>query len=264
MKVAVLYICTGKYYVFWKDFYESANRFLLPGHEKTFFVFSDADENIFAAEDVKVVYQEKLGWPYDTLHRYHMFEKILDDLEQYDYVFFFNANCQFCKTLGDEIFPGEDELLTVVQHPGFYNKAPINFTYDRNERSNAFIPMGQGVHYVAGGVNGGDSKRFVQYIKDMKNAVDDDEQRGVIALWHDESQLNKYILGKKYKLLSPSYCYPEGWNLPFEPIVLIRDKSRYGGHDYLRGVNSSVSDSGIITRFIKAIKKIKFFLSRSC
>jgi hypothetical protein len=63
-----------------------------------------------------------------------------------------------------------------------------------------------------------------------------DEKKGIIALWHDESHLNRYILDKKYKLVSPSYCYPENSGIPFEEIVRIRDKNLYGGHNYLRQV----------------------------
>lgn len=41
-KVAVLYICTGKYDVFWKDFYISYEKYFLPDCEKHYYVFTDA------------------------------------------------------------------------------------------------------------------------------------------------------------------------------------------------------------------------------
>ena len=28
-------------------------------------------------------------------------------------------------------------------------------------------------------------------------------------------------------MLTPSYCYAEDWKLPFEPKILVRDKSKY-------------------------------------
>ena len=37
-------------------------------------------------------------------------------------------------------------------------------------------------------------------------------------------------------MLSPEYLYPEGWSLPFEPKILLRDKHKYGGHGLLRGI----------------------------
>ena len=31
---------------------------------------------------------------------------------------------------------------------------------------------------------------------------------------------------KKYKMLSPSYAYPEGWKIPFEPKMFLIDKKK--------------------------------------
>ena len=41
-KVAALYIATGKYTVFWPEFYESAEQYLLRDCEVHYFVFTDA------------------------------------------------------------------------------------------------------------------------------------------------------------------------------------------------------------------------------
>ena len=49
-KVAVLYIATGKYTVFWPEFYESAEKYLLKDCEVHYFVFTDADDLTGAQE----------------------------------------------------------------------------------------------------------------------------------------------------------------------------------------------------------------------
>ena len=56
-----------------------------------------------------------------------------------------------------------------------------------------------------------------------------DLQRNVCALWHDEAQINRYILFRKdFRVLTPAFCYPEGWDhLPFPCIIRIRSKARY-------------------------------------
>ena len=41
-KIGMLYICTGKYTVFWPEFYRSFEEKFLPGCEKEYFVFTDA------------------------------------------------------------------------------------------------------------------------------------------------------------------------------------------------------------------------------
>ena len=50
----------------------------------------------------------------------------------------------------------------------------------------------------------------------------------MVAVWHDESHLNRYIIGREdVKVLPPCYGFPEGWDLPYEPTMLLRDKSKY-------------------------------------
>lgn len=41
--IGILYICTGPYILFWKDFYESFEEKFLPSYQKKYFVFTDAD-----------------------------------------------------------------------------------------------------------------------------------------------------------------------------------------------------------------------------
>lgn len=42
--IGILYICTGPYVLFWKDFYKSFQEKFLVDFEKRYFVFSDAEE----------------------------------------------------------------------------------------------------------------------------------------------------------------------------------------------------------------------------
>ena len=47
MKVGILYICTGKYIVFWEEFYKSCQKYFLSDSEcvKQYYVFTDVDKN---------------------------------------------------------------------------------------------------------------------------------------------------------------------------------------------------------------------------
>lgn len=241
MNVAILYICTGKYTIFWKGFYASASKFLFPGIEKRFFVFSDGDTSLFEGSDITLIPQENLGWPDNTLKRFHIFLQAEEALRHYDYIFFFNANCVFVAPVGAEMLPSPQERMVVVRHPGYYNTSPINFPYDRNPRSLAYIPWGKGEHYVAGGVNGGCTAAYLEYIHDMVCAVDTDAANGIMARWHDESHLNKYILTHPCKILSPSYCYAEEIVIPFPCIIRVLNKRRFGALSWLRGASCKVS-----------------------
>lgn len=232
-KVAVLYIATGKYTVFWPEFYESAEKYLLKDCEVHYFVFTDAGDLTGAQEPrVHICPQEAYSWPFATLRRFEIFLKQEQALKAFDYIFFFNANAQLMQPVTQEMFlprAEKGEKLLVVQHPSFYAKPNYEFTYDRNPRSTACIPYGMGRYYVCGGVNGGTAEAFLKLCHTLDARIRKDLHKNVIALWHDESQINRYILFRKdIRVLSPAFCYPEDWNhLPFPCIVLIRSKARY-------------------------------------
>ncbi|QKJ30432.1 glycosyl transferase family 6 [Mucilaginibacter mali] len=249
--IGILYICTGKYDIFWKKFYTSAEKYFLPGHKKIYFVFTDASR-IYAEEkpNIKKIYQETLGWPYNTLLRFEMFLKAEEYLQQCGYLFYLNANIVFTDTVSDDILPANgNEGLLVVKHPGYWDKTNDVFPYDRNPDSLASIASGQGQYYFMGGFNGGQTDAYLQLIKTLKNNIRTDLDKGVIALWHDESHLNKYMLDRNPKILSPAYGYAEGFDLPFEPKVLILKKEKYGGHDYLRNISAKKKKRSVMQRF---------------
>ena len=238
MKIAVLYICTGKYTVFWDRFHAGCERFFLPSHQKEYFVFTDGELGSGASGQVHRVQQENLGWPGNTLMRFHMFSRVADQLRAFDLCFFFNANMDFVQTVGDEFLPTDEEGLLVVRHPG-YCRVPYEeggkLPYERRPESSAYVPLWHPGYYVCGGLNGGYTASYLELVSALRRAIDIDLEHNVVAQWHDESHLNRYILGRPCKINSPEYAFPEGWRLPCVPKIVILDKSRYGGHDFLRG-----------------------------
>ena len=228
LNVAILYICIGEYSIFWKDFYDSFEEKFLSNCHKEYYVFTDNMELYKNNEDnVHIIEQKNLGWPGNTLFRFKMFLTQKQQLLKFDYIFFLNANAVCMKEVGEEFLPHVESLL-FVQHPGFYNVPNYRFPYDRNKKSSAYIPYKKGNVYVTGAINGGKSKGFLQMCEELSREIDMDYERGIIALWHDESHINKYILNRSdYKLLPPSYIYTEGKTLPFSPIILARDKNKF-------------------------------------
>ena len=124
LKIAILYICTGKYDVFWKEFYRSCEQYFLPNSNKNYFVFTDSKELYDEKNNDKIVkiYQEKLGWPYDTLMRFDLFSRIENKLAEFDYIFFLNANVVFLKTVEESSLFNNDNDLFVVIHPGWIKR----------------------------------------------------------------------------------------------------------------------------------------------
>lgn len=232
MKVAVLFIGIGKYACFWKDFYISSDRYFLPDTLKEYYVFSD-QKQVYAeeAKNVHLIYQEDMGWPLNTFLRFRFFNSIKNELENFDFIFFMNANICFNQRINEQDFLPMEEDYTFVLHHAFWNQDRGIYPYERNPESEAYIPFGAGKYYITGGINGGKAKAFLKMSEELDAAIQKDLQKGIIAIWHDESFLNKYaVKNTNYKILPPSYFYPElsgGINIGAERKIVARDKRKY-------------------------------------
>ena len=95
MKIAILYICTGKYNLFFKDFYTSCEKYLLKDVASTdYFVFTD-EMQLCTYDNVHLIFKKCQGFPADSLFRFEMFLSIKEQLEAFDYIYFFNSNAKF-------------------------------------------------------------------------------------------------------------------------------------------------------------------------
>ena len=261
-KIAILYICIGRYSIFWKDFYFSCEKYFIPDAEKYYFVFTDAPEIESEKENVRIrrIYQENLGWPNNTLMRYGMFSKIIDHLKYFCYIFFFNADLLFLKTIHSiDFLPRLKENLVAVIHPGFFNKKSKKFPLEDSYASKAFVLHGSSKYYFAGGLNGGRTEHFIGAILKMKDDIDFDRKNGITAKWHDESHWNKYVISRTdVKILHPGYLYPEAGMIPFDKIKMIRDKRKYLNYQEL-GKEAKKKNHLRYLRFKNKIKKIPLF-----
>ena len=203
----------------------------MPSHEKTFYVFSDKD--LGNKENVKVFYQEKMGWPKDTMMRFHLINKIKEELLENDYMFFFNINMKVIKTISDEILPNEkNDFLMGCMHPLHYSWPKDKFPYERNPNSTCYIPYGDGKMYYQGCFNGGRTIEFINMSKILSENIDIDLSNDIIPIWHDESMINWYYSKKNPLMLSFAYIAPEG--MMNNPYMIQRDKNKQGGHNFLR------------------------------
>jgi hypothetical protein len=127
--------------------------------------------------------------------------------------------------------PDTPDGLVGVRHPGFHASERSAYTYEPKSISTACVAPSEGKAYYCGGVKGGTSTAFLAMAEQLAANVNQDLRNNHIALWHDESHLNRYFVDHPPKTLSPSYCYPEKWQLPFPKIVLALDKD----HGEIRG-----------------------------
>ena len=77
-KIGILYICTGRYAVFWKRFYETSTKRLFKDAQKYYYVWTDNRNILLSSDkykDVTFIYQACEEWPFPTLKRYEYFLK---------------------------------------------------------------------------------------------------------------------------------------------------------------------------------------------
>lgn len=225
MKVAVLYICTGKYNVFFKGFYESATKYLFHNAEKKFFVWTDDDDLVRDLSNVTIIHKDCDGFPADSLFRFEMFLQVEDELEKYDYIYFIQSNAEFLQPVGDEIFPDESGLSMGIWGGKMLKKPVCFYPYERNKKSLAYVaPYGKNYVYFMGGINGGRSKEYLEMIRTLAANIRNDYDRGIVAVVHDQSHINAYLRSHTCKIIPQEYCWPEEWESNFYPKMIFRDK----------------------------------------
>jgi hypothetical protein len=81
---------------------------------------------------------------------------------------------------------------------------------------------------------GGFTSDFIELCTECRKNIDIDLKKQIIAIWHDESHMNKYFSLNPPMHFHPGYSYPESLNLPYEKIIFQLDKDLLGGKTYLR------------------------------
>lgn len=241
--VAILYIATGRYTVFWEHFYQSAEKFLLPDCSKHYILFTDSAELLSQQDhysNVTMIEQEALEWPYSTLMRFKFFLSVKDIIGKHDYVFYFNANTEFLSYITQrDLLPIEfNKKLSLCRQPHMFHLNRRDYTYERNPKSLAYIAINQGKYYFTGALNGGETKAYLQMCETLNQNTETDLENDVIALWHDESHLNKFALNRNdIKVLPPYFTKGETEYWKHTSKLMFSDKThyRFGGHAYLRG-----------------------------
>lgn len=224
-KVGLLLICTNKYTRFLDQLIKSANQHFLKNQEVTYFVFTDQEIEVATDREVVGIYVDHKEWPWMTLGRYKIFSKASEELSKLDYLYYCDVDMLFVGEVGDEILG--DRVAT--QHPGYYGSRG---TPETRPESLACVYSYEQMQYFAGGFNGGTSQEYLKMARTISKNIDMDYSNGIIAIWHDESHMNRYFIDNPpTKILSPSYCYQESLYIPFEKKLLALDKN----HTEMRG-----------------------------
>ena len=90
-----------------------------------------------------------------------------------------------------------------------------------------------------GGLHGGKSESYVKMCEELDKMTKEDMAKNVVAKFHDESYINKYMLDKNPLYIKPNYAMPVNWKIKGldknKAVILKKHHYKYGGHAYLRG-----------------------------
>lgn len=224
--------------------------------EVDFSLFNDMSRKVLAdsfklmdeaLKGTTVIETGAVEWPAPTLMRYHLFLDKAEQLKEYDYVFYMDADMRVVDKVSDEIL---GEGLTAAPHPGYALATNLIPPYEPNPESEAYIPrLGEIKEengkkrfypfYAAGGFQGGKAAAFVAAMEKMKDSIDKDFNRNYTAIWNDESHWNRFLYsyqknGGKITFLDPSYVYPDSlikeyyepkvWGRSYNPKIVTLTK----------------------------------------
>lgn len=245
MKIGILIIATGRYEQFFEQLYDSFEEYFLPEHKKTYFYLTDSkSENL--PYNVEKFYIKRQGFPLDTLFRYKYFLSIEKEIREsgVDCLYYTDIDMEAVAKLGNEILPTIQKPIIAVAHPGFY-KLGLGTPETRPESKAYINPKEYRDYYIAGGFQGGFTDDYLKLSHNINHLIDIDYNKGIIPVWADESCFNRYYTShlNKFKILTPSYCYPENkYKNPninsyqqlkgLKPILLALDKD----HTYFRSI----------------------------
>jgi len=234
MKVLLNLIATNRYMSFVPAILASVDKHFFPSAERCVIVHTNLDlpSLEFPSLNIEKHAIPHEQWPLVTLKRFHYFLETEDRLKEADYCFYMDVDAVFIKTL-DWTLPDRGIFGTIhpIHHtgPGYPERNPI---------STAYIPEGSNSRYYYGGFFGGKTEDFIKMAYDIRGCVGTDMSRMHIAIWHDESHLNRYLFRNPPSL---TFEFPFGTaegisQIVPESYIYFIEKAYRGGHNYFRGI----------------------------
>ena len=212
LKTSIVFIGTGKYINFLPNYYSAMKTHFLSETELRFHVFTDQVQYANWPDDVNVYQIEHLQWPFITLLRFKFMNHFMEEIAKSENCVFADADLLWQnKTTVEELYGGRKHFG--VQHPGFVFE-PHKATFEKNPESRAHVTTADDLGtYWQGCLWGAKSEEFSKMVSRLDEQVDSDLKKQIVAIWHDESHLNRYLIDVKGEVntLHPGYATPEQW-----------------------------------------------------
>jgi len=223
-KVAIIYVCAGKYIKLLPKFYKTVKKYFLLNTLKDFFVFTDQLDYPYLSgkKDIKIIPIKFEKWPFITLKKFKLINKIKKKLMGYSHIIFFDGDMYINSLISEEEFFSHNKPLFGVQHPYFVKKKGL---FEKNPISTAAVTNEDDLSiYWQGCFFGGKRDYFLKLSEELEKRIDKDLKNNFVANWNDEPHLIKYFIENKDKVFTfnPSYSYPEGMPIqkPFRKKII--------------------------------------------
>ena len=234
MKILLNLIATNKYLSFLDVICPSIEEHFFPDCEVTVLIHTNLDLPDLSKYSRISFFKngiEHEPWPFTTLKRFEYFLSSKDLLSSHDYCFYVDVDSLFIGEINGSLLPKGGMLGTI--HPCLFNGPG---TPDRNPMSRAYIPVGSNNRYFCGGFFGGKSEDFIRTAEKIYSSIQDDLSRGIIAVWHDESHLNRHFFDSPPSVvLDVPFAVAENMTqrMPNSKVLFL-DKAAIGGHQFFR------------------------------
>lgn len=227
-KIAFCVLGTNKYIDLAENCIASIKKYVqIPGYTVESILFTNQHRYVLKTHTVDhLIHIDHKPWPLITLLRYYYFSNVASFLSQYNYIYYIDADLEAVSLIGNEILGNR----VATKHPGWWGQNPKLLPFDRTSGSEACIKSLHDKYYY-GAFQGGSSKEFIAMCNILSDRICKDLKSNYIALWHDESHMNKYFMEHPPDIeLSSDYAWPQEYGSNVNAKIIAKSKN----HDEIR------------------------------
>lgn len=172
-------------------------------------LFTSDDDSIVPrrlADRVHVVQIRQRGWPHDSMQRPAVYLEHAELWEDADSVVSLDADLTLTAPVCAAWL-----VPSFAAHVSWWYASPIqDWTLERREASAARVRDEEAPAYLTGAIWGGSTEWFKGACEQLRARINKDARADVVAVWHDESHLNRLFADSWPTLiLPPTFVWPE-------------------------------------------------------
>jgi hypothetical protein len=259
-RAIVVSIATNGYLKYWKKQVTSLDEHVDAAFPWIVYIFTDEvnEAQVHAKTlknlEVRTVETPNYKWPEATLIRYRLISSLKPEISAQDLVIYLDADMVVVSSLEvSEFLQTFDGQVCLVRHPGFFRPRGLSLlqlyllrpklflgdiltifefgglgAWETRINSNAYVRRSKRQSYYCGGIWWGPGKQIIEMSETLSERIKEDQLRGLIAKWHDESHLNWWASTNPHLVGSTGYCYAPGypWLSSLTPKVIAVEKEK--------------------------------------